>query len=820
MIQNYLTITLRHLRNNKAFTFINIAGLAIGTACCLLILLFVAHELSYDRWNANANRIFRPYSDIKFGGTHFNMAVVGSTVGPDVMQALPEVQAFCRFRQNGSRLVKRDGQGQANIREEEVLKVDSSFFEVFPLPVLQGDPRTCLTRPATLALSHTLADKYFGSPQMALGQTLVLDNNDRWLITAVFEDVPAATHFKADILLAMNGDEEVRSDSRLWATSNNFQTYFLLRKGVDPQVFQAKFAALSKTKINETAQRLMGSSIADLEKSGQYARYLLQALPDIHLYSNLTIELQPNGNIQYVWIFSAIAAFILLIACINFMNLSTARSAHRAREVGVRKVLGSARAMLVRQFLSETMLLAALAMALALAIAAMALPGFSALINRPMSMPWRQPLFWLSLIAGTGIVGLLAGIYPAFFLSAFDPVKAIKAQAGGRAGGGRLRSALVVFQFTTAIILIIATGLVYKQLNYIQTKNLGFQKDQVLILNDAYALRDHLPAYRQELLKHPAVTSVSVSGFLPVPSNRSDNTFSKSRAFSGDQAVNMQHWTVDKDYLRTLGLELKTGRFFDPEAHPSDSTAIVLNERAAALFGYADQPIGKKVYGLNGMVQGQPRPEDFYELNVIGVVKDFHFSSLRDNIGALSMRLGNSSSSLLVRYKAAESQSVRATMEQLWKAEAPDQPFSCRFLDDAFSRMYDAEQRIGRMASIFALLSILVSCLGLFGLAAFTAEQRTKEIGIRKVLGAGVPGIIGLLSRDFLKLVLIALVVATPLAWYFLRRWLENFAYRIDMPWWVFALAGALATLIAVLTISLQSIKAALASPIHSLRNE
>ena len=820
MFSNYLTIALRNLRKNKVFTFINVAGLAIGAACCMLIVLFVAHELSYDRWNPNAERIFRPVADIKFGGSEFKLAVVGSVVGPEATQALPEVQAYCRIRQYGTFLVKRDGQGQVNIREEEVLTVDSSFFEVFPVPLLQGDPVKCLTQPHSVALSKSRAEKFFGSPQLALGQTLVFDNRDRWQVTGVYEDLPATTHFKADFLLAMNGNQEVKEDPPLWATSNNFQTYFLLRKGADPEVFKTKFAALSKAKIAETAQRMMGTSIDEFEKSGQHARYNLQWLPDIHLHSDLTVELQPNGNIQYVWIFSAIAAFILLIACINFMNLSTARSAHRAKEIGVRKVLGSQRTGLIQQFLSETTLLTALAMALALLITSLALPAFGNLINRPMQMPWSVPLFWVSMGAGIVLIGLLAGLYPAFFLSAFDPIKVIKSQQTAKAGGGRLRSALVVFQFSTAIVLMIATALVYEQLHFIQHKKLGFQKEQVLILNDAYALGDNIQAFRQEILNQPAVESATISGYLPVPSNRSDNTYSKIREFRDDQSVNMQSWEVDKQYLQTLGLELKTGRFLDPEAHPSDSTGIVLNERAAELFGYAQDPIGQKVYGVAGRIDGQPKPEDFIEYTVIGVVKNFHFSSLRDNIGALSLRLGNSTGSMAIRYKASESPSLIAAMERSWKALAPDQPFSYRFMDDAFARMYAAEQRIGTIAGIFALLAVLVSCLGLFGLAAFTAEQRTKEIGIRKVLGATTTGIIGLLSKDFMKLVLLALVIAIPLAWYFMHKWLENFAFRINIEWWVFATAGVIAVAIAVLTVGYQSIKAALANPVKSLRSE
>ena len=818
MIQNYLTLAFRNLRKNGLYSFLNITGLAIGIAACLLIVLYVTHELSYDRWNPNAERIVRPAADINFGGNHFELAVVGSVVGPDAARELPEIQAWCRFRQHGTYLVRRDGQAQQNIREENVLTVDSSFFEVFPLKVVEGDARRCLTQPMTLALSRSRAEKYFSSPQMALGQTLILENDQRWQVTAVYEDMPVNSHFQADLLLAMNGNEEVKSDPPFWASNNNFQTYFLLREGVNIEAFHKKFAALSAEKIAITAQQLIGVSIEEFEKTGQYARYYLQPLTDIHLHSDLRVELAPNGSIRYVWIFSAIAAFILLIACINFMNLATARSAGRAKEVGMRKVLGSRRSALIGQFLSESFVISAFAVALAVLIAAAAMPWYRDLSGRELTMPWGSLLFWLSLAGGAVVVGLLAGSYPAFFLSAFDSLRVLKGQVAGLGRGSSFRSALVVFQFTVSVALIIATMLVFKQLNFIQNKKLGFEKSQIIILDDAYALGDKIYTLKEEMLRNPAIESATVSGFLPVPSNRSDQTFSKTRSFDKDNSVNMQRWQVDNDYLQTLGMEVVQGRSFDP-ARVTDSAGIILNETAARLFGF-DDPIGQKVYTLDRNLQGAPRPEDFVELTIIGVVKDFHWSSLRDNIGALSFQLGRSRGHACFRYKGADTEQVIAAMEKNWKSLSPDQPFSYRFLDDSFARMYEAEQRIGAIAGIFGMLSVLVSCLGLFGLAAFTTEQRSKEIGIRKVLGASVTGITGLLAKDFMKLVLLSIVIATPLAWYFMKKWLSDFAFRIDIQWWMFAAAGAVAVAVAFLTVSFQSVRAALANPVKSLRSE
>ena len=818
MIQNYLTLALRNLRKNPLYSGLNIFGLALGIAACLLILLYVGHELGYDRWNPHAERIVRPVGDINFGGNHFELAVVGSIVGPDAAKELPEIQSWCRFRHNGSYLVRRDGPGQLNIREEDVLNVDSSFFELFPLKILEGDASRCLTQPRMVAISRSRAEKYFSSPQMAMGQTLVLENDERWQVSAVYEDMPVNTHFQANLLLAMNGNEEVKGDPTFWASNNNFQTYLLLRKGTDLAAFEQKFEKLAADKIAVTIQQLIGTTVADMEKSGQYARYHLQKLTDIHLHSDLTAELAPNGNIRYVWIFSAIAAFILLIACINFMNLATARSASRAKEVGMRKVMGSGRQALIGQFLGESLVISAVAVLLALVLATVAMPWYQDLTGRELAIPWSNPLFWTALLGGTALVGLLAGSYPAFFLSAFDSLKVLKGQVAGLGRGSRFRSTLVVFQFTVSVVLIIATMLVFSQLSFIQNKKLGFEKSQVIILNDAYALGDKIYTLKEQMLQHPAVQTATVAGSLPVPSSRNDQVFSKTRSINQDNSVSMQRWRVDNDYIRTLGMEIVQGRSFDP-SRVTDSTGVILNETAAKRFGFAN-PIDQKIYLPDGNLQEASNPSAFTEFHIIGVVKDFHWASLHDNIGALCLQLGRSRGLASFRYKGAETASVLAALEKNWKSLSPEQPFSYRLMDDSFAQMYEAEQRVGKIAGIFGLLSILVSCLGLFGLAAFTTEQRTKEIGIRKVLGASVAGITGLLAKDFLKLVILAILIASPVAYYFMQQWLSDFAYRIELQWWMFVLAGLVAVGIAFLTVSFQSVRAALANPVQSLRSE
>lgn len=818
MIYNYFKMAWRNLLKNKGFSFINIFGLAIGVACCLLIFLYVGNELSYDRWNPNAERIVRPVTEVLFGGNHDKMAETGSIVAPEAAKELPEIQSWCRFRNYGGYLVKRDGEGQQNLREQHALTVDSTFFQLFPVPLLEGDPIKCLTQPDVVAVSRRTAEKYFASTQAAMGQTLVLNNGQRRQISAVYENIPDNTHFRADLLLSMVGNNDIKNDAPLWGSSNNFHSYFLLRPGTDLDAFDEKFNALAREKIGILIRQMLGVSQEEFETTGQFARMELQQMADIHLYSDRNNELAPNGSIKYVWIFSAIAAFILLIACINFMNLSTARSADRAKEIGVRKVMGSRRTALIGQFLSESTLLAALAVVLAVVIALIALPEYQRLAGLELKMPWAAPMFWLSLLGTVLLVGLLAGSYPAFFLSAFDVVKVLKGKKVRERKGLNFRSVLVVFQFMTSASLIIATLFVFKQLNFIQNKKLGFEKSQVLILDNTYVLGDQIAVFKEEILKQPAVQMATVSSFLPVPSARSNTTFSKNRSFDTGNSIFMQYWPVDEDYLNTLGMELVAGRNFDPNRDNPDEV-IILNETAARVFG-EESPVGKKLYTLTANPSGSPSPEDFAELTIIGVIKNFHWASMRENIGTLCLRMGRSTGSISFRYQGGETEGVIATMEAQWKRMVPDQPFSYRFLDESFAEMYASEQRVGKIAAVFALLSILVSCLGLFGLASYAIEQRTKEIGIRKVLGASVTGIVGLLSKDFLKLVAIALIIALPLAFYGMNRWLEDFAYRIELDWSLFALAGAGVLFIALLTISVQSIKTALTNPIKSLRSE
>ena len=818
MFFNYFKIAFRQLKKNRLFSFTNIAGLSIGVASCLLILLFIAYELSFDRWIPNIDRIVRPHAEINFGGNEDAYPFVGSIVGPDAAAQLPEIESWSRVRTYGGYLVKVDQTNQQNNLERQVMSVDNAFINLFSLKMLAGDAGSALNEPNTLILSASAAKKYFGTPEAALGNNLLLDNEKIWKVNGVYADIPPTTHFQADMLLSLAGNEEIKKESPLWATSNNFYTYFLLRKGVDYDEFKQKFLNLSREKISITARQLLGMTLQEFEATGQYARMDLDKVADIHLYSKLGGELSPGGNIRYIYIFGAIAIFILLIACINFMNLTSAKSSQRSMEIGVRKVMGSSKQNLFSQFLSESFLMSFLAVVVAVIIALLALPAFNTLTARQITMPWTSPVFWACLIGGILITGFLAGGYPAMVLASFDPIRSLKGQKLKSAGRINLRSVLVVFQFMIAIVLIVGSILIYRQLNYIQNKDLGFNKEQILIINNTYALGDQIQSFKNRILSQPEVSSATISSYLPVPSSYSNSTYTKSREFRQDQSINMQEWKVDFDYAKTLDLKMSEGRFFDPK-FPTDSFGVVINEAAAKILNFPN-PLGHKLYGIAGQLSGPPKPEDFTEYTIIGVVKDFNWQSLHDKVGALSMFLEPSRGLVSVRYQAKDSKSLIRSIEGMWKEMAPSQPFSYRFMDESFSRMYESEQRIGKIALIFAFLAILVSCLGLFGLTHFVTELRRKEIGIRKVLGATTESIVRMLNKEFLILVLVALAIATPIAWYAMNKWLSDFAYRVDISWWVFVVAGIIALGIALLTVSFQSLKAALVNPVNSIKSE
>lgn len=809
MFKNYFKVAIRNLWKNKTFSLINIVGLAIGLSCFLLIAVYVMDELSYDRFHKSANRIYRINSDIRFGGNELHIPHTSDMMGGILKKDYPEIETYTRlFTNSGSKLVKK---GRQYITEKKVGHVDSTFFDVFTVPAIIGDTKTALHEPNTVVITESAAKKYFGVTDV-VGKTIETNDNGAtvYKIMAVVQDLPANSHFELDFFFSMKNVDYPWGE----LMSHNFHTYLLLKEGADYRSFEKKFDQyIDRYLLPQIKQLMQINKIEELEKAGNKLEYNLTPLTDIHLYSQQSFELKPSGDIQYVYIFSGVAIFILLIACINFMNLTTARSANRAREVGIRKVLGTAKRKLVMQFLSESTLMAVLSLIIAILITNLALPLFNDVAAKTMSIqalftPYILPL----LIVLPLLVGILAGSYPAFYLSSFNPIAVLKGKLskGGRASG--FRSVLVVFQFATSIILIVGTIVIYRQLNFIQTKNLGFNKEQILVIDDAYALKDKIAAFKNEVLQMHGVASGTISGFLPVSnSSRNDNSFSKEAVMDATSGFGMQTWRIDYDYIRTMGMEIVKGRNFSKD-FGADSSAVIINETTAKFLGYED-PIGKTIYQSSD--DDHPTP-----YTIIGVVKNFNFESIRKNIQPLGLFLGKSKEAASFKVKADDIPALVKNIESKWKIMATGMPFSYRFLDDSFNEMYRTEQRVGKIVLTFSILAILIACLGLFGLATYIAEQRTKEIGIRKVLGASVGGLVQLLSKDFIKLVAIAFVIATPLAWWAMNEWLQDFVYRVDLTWWIFLLAGCIALFIALSTVSFQAIKAALTNPVKNLRAE
>ncbi len=811
MVKNYLKIAWRNLVRNKTFSLLNIIGLAIGLACFILMALYVADELSYDRYNEKAGRIYRINSDIVFGGNKLHMAVACDPMGATLKKDYPQVEEYVRFfNSSGSKLIKK---GNEFINENQVVHADSTLFNVFTLPAIAGDTKTALNEPNTVVVSESAAKKYFGTTD-AIGKTIETNDNNSTLykVTAVIRDIPRTSHFHFDFIFSMD------NVNYQWGNylSMNHQTYIVLKKGTDYKAFEKNFTQVIDKYVLPQAKEFMNiSSMDEFRKAGNNLEFSLMPLTDIHLYSDRTPELGVNGNIQYVYIFAAVALFVLLIACINFMNLSTARSSNRAKEVGIRKVLGTEKKSLIGQFLTESILMAGISLIIAVVLTALFISYFNDISGKELAIAeLLKPQYLLFLLILPFAVGALAGSYPAFYLSSFRPIAVLKGKINSGFKRSNLRNILVIFQFTISIFLIIGTIVIYRQLNYIQTKKLGFNKDQLLTINGTGALSSP-EAFKTEVSKMTGVIGATFSGFLPVSnSSRSDNTYSKESVMDSKNGLNMQTWLIDPDYINVMGMEIVKGRNFSRD-FGTDSSGLIINETTARLLGYED-PVGKKIYTY---FQDE-FSNRLIAYDIIGVVKNFHFESVKQTIGPLCFRLGNSSWSTSFKVNTTNIKNLVAGIEAKWKTMAPGMPFSYQFVDESYNNMYRHELRTGKLGLGLAIIAILIACLGLFGLAAYMAEQRTKEIGIRKVLGASVTTITRLLSKNFLLLVGISALFAFPLAWWAMHKWLQDFAYRIDIGWWVFIIAGLLALVIALVTVSFQAIKAAIANPVQSLRTE
>lgn len=805
MWKNHLKIAWRNLRKSKLYTAINLFGLSSGLLAFLFILLYVQDELSYDTNSPYADRMYRMDFFGRLGDQEINSAQNSAPLAPTLQETYPEVEAFVRFRSRGSYLVKYKNRHH---KEDRITFVDSTFFTLFDIALTKGQEENALRMPNTVVLTEAMARKYFGIED-PIGKQLILDNEEAFEVTGVMEEIPHNTHFHYDFLLSMSTLEESRN--QLWG-SFNFNAYILLQPGVDLDAFEAKIQDILVDNFGKEVEKYVGVTWEEFIAAGNYGKYVLTPIHRIHLYSDLEDELEANSDIAYVWIFSIIGLFILCIACINFMNLSTANASTRAKEVGVRKVVGAARGALIQQFLSESLLISLLSGGIALVGVWLLLPYFNELAGKDLPSLLIQNLGFVGLAASVSILaGVLAGSYPAFFLSAYQPIKVLKGQTERGPRKNLLRSGLIVFQFLITTSLIIGALVVYRQLDYVQNKKLGFDKDQVLVLNDAYALGDNIQAFKDRLLQNPIVEQVSVTGFLPVPSYRNSTSYFKGKSASQGNAILLNNWYIDQEYFETFDMEIVDGRAFSTN-FPSDSLGVIINEKATE-FWQGEDPIGKYITEFDAS-------DELVSYKIIGVVKNFHYESLRNRIQPLALFLGRSTGAISMRLQTDDMAGFIQFLDNSWDQMAPGQPFSYSFLDDRFDQMYRAEQRVGRIVTSFTILAIFIACIGLFGLATFAAQQRTKEIGIRKVLGASLTTLVGMLTKDFLGLVGVSLLIAIPVAWMAMHKWLENFAYSTHLDWWIFVVAGCVVVSIAFLTVSFQSVRAALVNPVESLRSE
>jgi len=793
MLKNYLKIAFRNLWKHKVFSFINIMGLTVGMSACFMIFLYVNFELKYDAFNLKADRIYRLVTDIKTPSETINTGVTSWAYGPNIKNDFPEVEAYTRIS-GGSFLVRK---GDIKFQEEATAFADSSLFRVFDFKLIKGDAKTALKDQLSIVFTEKAAKKYFGDTD-PIGQTLLLSGEGLpAIVTGVMENIPENSQIKADMFVSMSTLTQ-RFNKGLDEQWGNFgaSTYLLLKPGTTGKALEKKFPAFMKNRAGKLMTEL-----------NMHYTLLLEPLRDVHLLS--TRGSAEPGSMNNVYVFSVVAIFILLIACINFVNLTTARSVERAKEVGIRKVVGAPRALLARQFISESILLCLIAFVFAFVLSAALIPLFNNLAGKIISEGIFSNWPFIGLLFLSAIlIGIVAGSYPALVLSSFEPVVVLKGRFTTSVKGILLRKGLVTVQFGISIALIIATMVVYTQMSFMRNRDLGFTKDQMMVVNSEGDPKKN--AFKESLNDLSGVKSTAVSSSVPGGGN--PGAYSEIENKSGDlQVANLDLYFVDFDYIPQFNLKMVAGRAFSKEFGTDTTQAMVINEAAAKLFGYssADQAIGRrfKQWGREG--------------KIVGVVKDFHFRALQEKIKPLTMRIEPRQSDLVsIKIDGGNIKEAVAAIETKWKSAMPDRPFSYYFMDEFFDRQYRSEERFEKLFFNFAILAIFISCLGLLGLASYSTTQRTKEIGVRKVMGASIGSIVGLLSKDFLKLVLIAFLIASPIAYYGMYRWLENFAYKTDIQWWVFVAAAVLSTVIAFATVSYQSIKAALMNPVKSLRSE
>lgn len=812
MLRNYIQIALRTLWKNKVFSLINIVGLAVGMACCLLILLYVQHELSYDTHNDRSKDLYRLVTEFVTEAKTEKAPTCAAPVAAAVKNEFPEVEevtrVFIPFSEDKA-IFKRMAQGKAlqSFYESKGIFADPTFFDLFAYEFLEGSPKHALERPNSVVISKEIAQKLYGN-NSALNQVIRISSSNGDLdfkITGVFRSV-GPSHIDSRYIMSLssgNIGEFVRS-TQDFASNNMFFTYLKLRPGSEAKSLEAKFPAFIDKYMGKDLKRVAF-------KKNQY----LESVPSIHLYTDAETIFNKKGNIQFVYILITVALFTLVIACINFMNLSTARSGKRAAEVGIRKVMGAEKETLIGQFLAESMIISLLALVIAIFLVEVSLPLFNAIAETDLSISFTKDYTKLLLFLGLALVtGVLAGSYPAFYLSSFNPAQVLKSKASNSLAAINLRKALVVFQFALSIILILGSLVIWRQMDFLQHQDLGFVKDQQLVIPLRTNLaKEHYATFKQAIEKNSEVVSAAAATSYPGIFVAGDQTFYREgKTVENGVTLRMNH--VNYDFMETMGFQKISGRFFSPQFPADTAQRIIVNEHAVAKLGYTPQTVLGKTLHWNGS-------EGRLDYQVVGVVKDFNFAGLQkpiDNFGFILAPWGLNY--MIVRTNTAQVSRLLSSLENTWKTFNPEEPFEYSFLDQDFQRNYETEQKMGTLISYFTTVAILIACLGLYGLAAFTAEQKIKEIGVRKVLGASITSIVSLLSRDFMKLVLIAYLIAVPASWFLMDKWLEEFAYRTELSWWLFAGAGFIAFLIALATVSSQTIRAAMVNPVKSLKSE
>lgn len=806
MLKNYLSSAFRNVFKNWKYLLINLFGLSIGLAASIYIVLFVQFELSFDTIHSKANQIYRVGVRGMMMNNEINQAITAAPMAEALRTDYPEIITACRIREAGDWLIKYENK---KFNERNMLFADSTFFDVFSFELLKGDPKKALARPKSVILTESAASKYFGFED-PIGKMLKIENDTTlYEVTGLMKDVPENSHFHFDLLASL---VTLRGSQNTFWISHNFYTYILLKEGTDPYNFEKKMESMIAKYVGPQIEQVLGISMEQFAKAGNTFGYFIQPIKDIHLHSNLQYEIESNGNIVYVYIFISIAIFILLIACVNFTNIATARASTRSKEVGIRKVVGAMKKHLVLQFLLEAFIICTISLILALVILEFFMPNLNNLVQLPLHIDYfgnayTIPMFLLTVL----LVSILAGGYPAFFLSSFKPIAVLKGKLKLGVKGGVLRAVLVIFQFIVSVFILLSTYTVFDQIHFVLNKDLGFEKENIVMIRRSDAIKNQMESFKSELRKLPGVISVTNSNVYPGETFSNNAFFKEGEPTSNTYLIN-QAW-ISFDYEKTFGFKIKEGRFFSPD-FPTDSNAIVINEATVKSLGL-ENPIGKHIL--------QPRDENQLQpLTIIGVVEDFHFKSLHTYIepAAFTFMPGNWEGVVCVKIQEKNIPHTLNTIQNTWESFTSDYPFEYFFFEDHIKSLYKSEQRTSRVFVLFSVLSIIIAFLGLLGLISFMTEQRKKEVGIRKTFGSTSLNIVLIYCKEILKLIVIASVLAWPISYLVMKKWLQDFSYRVDIDYVMFIVIPIITILLSLLTVFYQAYVAARQNPAETLRYE